>query len=62
MHLAHDLAKCTTVLEILKVLGEHQSSTGRVAKLKQENAEIRAQLAAALQENATWKRKLRAAK
>ena len=59
MHLARDLAKCTSVVEILAVVSVHQASTGRVVRSEKEVDELREELEAAREENMSLRRKLR---
>ena len=59
MHLARDLSRCKSVVEILAVVSEHQASTGRVRKLETEVDGLREELEATRKENASLRRELR---
>ena len=61
LHLARDLAGCSSVAEILVVIGQHQSSTGRVSKLEEEVERLTGLLKDERKESASLRRQLRAA-
>ena len=61
MHLARDLAGCSSVAEILRVIGQHQSSTGRVKKLEAEVERLTGLLRDEHNESTSLRRQLRAA-